>query len=89
MGMIKKQAVSPTEVAGDNMGFQAPPFFPAPPAEQSIWDKKDRAQLVGGRSHDAASLVNTALVTGTPLAEVLMLYKEALVETLKLGDEVK
>lgn len=53
------------------------------------WAAKDRSQLVGGRSHDAAALVNTALVTGTDLDEVLKLYKKALEEVLTMAGEVK
>ena len=53
------------------------------------WAAKDRSQLVEGRSHDAAKLVDTALVTGTPLAKVLEMYKEALEGVLKVANEVK
>ena len=53
------------------------------------WAQKDRNQLIGGRSHDAVSLVNTALVTGTELSKVLEMYKEALDGVLKLADQVK
>jgi hypothetical protein len=53
------------------------------------WAAKDRSQLVGGRSHDAVSLVNTALVTGTPLEKVLQMYKEALDVVLAIAGEVK
>jgi hypothetical protein len=64
-----------------------PPFKPL--NQVTDWAAKDRSQLVGGRSHDAAELVNTALVTGTPLEEVLKLYKEALQAILKMSEEVK
>lgn len=53
------------------------------------WAAKDRSQLVGGRSHDAVALVNVALITGTLLADVLKLYKEALEAVLEISNEVK
>lgn len=53
------------------------------------WAAKDRSQLVGGRSHDAAQLVQIALSSCTELSEVLRLYKEALQGILKIADEVK
>lgn len=59
------------------------------PVEQSVWDKKDRSQLVGGRSHDSVELVKASLANATPMPKVLELYKEALIGILKISDEIK
>lgn len=81
------------EVLGN--GAAAKPAVKAPKAEApkavvpTDWAAKDRSQLVGGRSHDAAALVNASLVTGTPLADVVKLYREALELVLKMAEEVK
>lgn len=56
---------------------------------QSVWDKKDRSKLVGGRSHDAVELVKAALMTQTPIDDVLKIYKDTLSKILKIADEVK
>lgn len=53
------------------------------------WDKKDRAQMYGGRSHDAAELVKASLANATPMSKVLELYKEAFVGILKIAEDVK
>lgn len=53
------------------------------------WAAKDRSQLVGGRSHDAAELAKVSIQTGTPMKQVLAAYAEALEGILKLAEEVK
>lgn len=58
-------------------------------SEKVDWAAKDRSQLVGGRSHDAAVLTEVAITTATPLEDVLKLYKEALEGILKIATEVK
>lgn len=67
----------------------APKVAKTAESKQTDWPAKDRSQLVGGRSHDAVELVNTSLVTATPLPEVLKLYREALEGVLKVAEEVK
>jgi hypothetical protein len=58
------------------------------------WSAKDRSQLIGGLSHDAAELV-AAIFPILPMhpAEavdsVLSIYKEVLVGLLKIRDEVR
>jgi hypothetical protein len=53
------------------------------------WDSKNRAQLIGGRSHDAAQLVHAAITGGLPIETALEMYKQALIEVLKLSDEIR
>lgn len=57
--------------------------------EKTDWAAKDRSQLVGGRSHDAAQLVVAALGAGVSIEETLKMHREALVGLLKMADEVK
>lgn len=52
------------------------------------WKDKDRSQLIGGLSHDAATLV-AALIEVTDVKDVLAKYKEVLEGLLKIRDEVK
>lgn len=85
MAVIKKETIL------DGKHSEVPASF-SPPVNKLVvtdWAAKDRSQLVGGRSHDAASLVDTALVTGTPLQQVLDMYKLALQGVLKMAEEVK
>lgn len=66
------------------------PAKPAPSTPEKVdWAAKDRSQLVGGRSHDAAELVKVSLTTAVPLPKVLALYKEALQGVLAIANEVK
>ena len=74
---FKKKAKEKTEDAGKNV------------VPQSVWDKKDRSMLVGGRSHDTVELVKVALMTQTDINEVINTYKEALVKVLEIAEEVK
>lgn len=69
--------------------FKKREFTKAADAKPVDWDKKDRSQLVGGRSHDAVVLVQVSLQSCTPMPKVLELYKEALEGILKLADEIK
>ncbi len=51
------------------------------------WSAKDRSQLIGGLSHDAAAIVaNMGLGT---VEEALVEYKAALEGMLKIRDEIK
>jgi hypothetical protein len=69
--------------------FKKREFTKAVDAKPVDWDKKDRSQLVGGRSHDAVELVAASLQSCTPMPKVLELYKEALEGILKLAEEIK
>ena len=53
------------------------------------WGAKDRSQLVGGRSHDAAQLVLAALTASVPISQALEMYKEALDGILKIAEGTK
>lgn len=53
------------------------------------WAVKDRSQLIGGRSHDAAQLVHASLVTGTPIEQVIETYKATLIALVNMASEVK
>ena len=53
------------------------------------WSAKDRAQMIGGRSHDAAQLTLAAVTVGISAEDVLKLYKAVLEGVLKLAEEVK
>lgn len=55
------------------------------------WSAKDRSQLIGGLSHDAAALVASALAVGVDVdvEKVLSAYKSVLVGLIKIRDEVK
>lgn len=68
-------------------------FFPIDKETMSKaeWSAKDRSQLIGGLSHDAATLT-AALMTMQPAeraSDVLPIYKEFLEGMLKIRDEVK
>ncbi len=53
------------------------------------WSAKDRSQLIGGLSHDAAQLVLAAITVGVDVSKALEMHKDALVGLLKLREEVK
>ncbi len=57
---------------------------------KSEWAAKDRSQLIGGLSHDAAAIV-AALVHTTSMTakEVLGVYKETLLGLLEIRDGLK
>lgn len=88
MGMAKPEVKLDKPLDGKHVDAPAIPVTAIKP-QVTDWNAKDRSQLVGGRSHDAVSLVNTALVTGTPLAAVVKLYREALEAVLAISAEVK
>lgn len=52
------------------------------------WSAKDRSQLIGGLSHDAAA-ITAALVACTSVEDPLKLYKSLLEGMLKIREEVK
>lgn len=53
------------------------------------WAAKDRSQLVGGLSHDAATLVAAAVTSGVPVEQVIEKFKVVLAGLIKARDEVK
>jgi hypothetical protein len=53
------------------------------------WAQKDRNQMIGGRSHDAAELVKASVNSGRPMNEILALYQEALEGIIRIADTVK
>ncbi len=55
---------------------------------KSEWQAKDRSQLIGGLSHDAAA-ITASLVACTAVDDPLKLYKSLLEGMLKIRDEVK
>ncbi len=61
------------------------------PMTKAEWSAKDRSQLIGGLSHDAAELV-AAMLPMQPaesISSVLDIYKEVLLGLLKIRDEVR
>ena len=55
------------------------------------WSAKDRSQLIGGLSHDAATIVAAAMTLQpfNSTDEVLLFYKRVLEGLLRIRDEVK
>ncbi len=53
------------------------------------WNAKDRSMMVGGLSHDSASLVNTALAYNVDIKTVLTMYEGALSALLTIRENVK
>lgn len=69
--------------------FKKREFIPKAAAPAVDWLKKDRSQLVGGRSHDAVVLVQASVSSCTPMPKLLELYKEAMQGILKLAEELQ
>lgn len=62
----------------------------AKPAEvKTDWATKDRSQLIGGLSHDAAELAAAAVAYNVPISSIVDQYRLALVALIKIRDEVK
>lgn len=55
---------------------------------KSEWQAKDRSQLIGGLSHDAAA-ITAALVNVTQVLKPLDLYKELLTGMIAIREELK
>ena len=55
------------------------------------WSAKDRSQLIGGLSHDAATLTASIIATMGELktADILVIYKDFLEGMLSIRNEVK
>jgi len=53
------------------------------------WSAKDRSQLIGGLSHDAATLVAASVTANVPLEQVLEQFGTALTALLKVRETVK
>lgn len=53
------------------------------------WKQKDRSQLLGGLSHDAAELAAVSINVGIPIKEVLEVYREALNGLIEIRNTVK
>lgn len=56
---------------------------------KSEWQAKDRSQLIGGLSHDAAELAAAAVAYNVPISSVVDQYKLALGLLIKIREEVK
>lgn len=56
---------------------------------QTDWVAKDRSQLIGGLSHDAAELAAAAVAYNVPISSVVDQYKLALVALIKIREEVR
>jgi hypothetical protein len=72
----------------------AQPLTKAPATEtmsKAEWSAKDRSQLIGGLSHDAATLAASIVPMSpyTTVEEVLAKYKFFLEGMLKIRDEVR
>lgn len=73
--------------------------LPLPPARKidiksetmtkADWGAKDRSQLIGGLSHDAATLAAASATANVPLEQLLSDYTKALGEILRVRDIVK
>ena len=53
------------------------------------WSAKDRSQLIGGLSHDAATLVAASVTANVPLEDVLAQFGTALKALLEVRESVK
>lgn len=60
---------------------------PSASMSKEEWQAKDRSQLIGGLSHDAAAVVAT--LGFTTVSDTLEAYKEALQGMLKIREELK
>jgi hypothetical protein len=72
----------------------AKPLAKAPASEtmsKAEWSAKDRSQLIGGLSHDAAAITAAMFgyMSGVDVPEALKTYKELLEGMLKIRDEVR
>lgn len=69
--------------------FNKKSYTPKSDMSKADWAAKDRSQLIGGRSHDAAQLVTAALLSGTPIETVVATYKSTLEQIVAMAEEVK
>lgn len=53
------------------------------------WAAKDRSQLIGGLSHDAAELAAAAVAYNVPVSSLINQYKLALEALIKIREDVK
>jgi hypothetical protein len=67
-------------------------FVKADSMTKAEWSAKDRSQLIGGLSHDAATLVAAVLGFNNPdgtTEGMLEMYKQVLTGLIKIRDEIK
>ncbi len=65
------------------------PVVKAEVMSKADWNAKDRSMMVGGLSHDAAVLVQTAHMSNSSIEDVLFDYKRTLQELINIREEVK
>lgn len=53
------------------------------------WAAKDRSQMIGGRSHDAAMLAAAAATANVGIEKILSDYKIALKAIVSMSEEIK
>jgi len=53
------------------------------------WQAKDRSQLIGGLSHDAAAMVQAHVQSMKPMDDLLSLYEQALGGLLVIRERIK
>jgi|ERR1051326_349286 hypothetical protein len=82
---VEKSAEKTVEKAVEKKSFKAKDDTSMSKAE---WQAKDRSQLIGGLSHDAAAITAALVAVDTTLVP-LDVYKELLEGMLKIRAEVK
>lgn len=87
-------AITVTKVDTERAKKFTPKFTKAAAVDNTMskaeWSAKDRSQLIGGLSHDAAAITAAMIATSVMgQAEAVLAYKQILVQMLSIREEVK
>lgn len=94
--VVPQPPVITPPVAVTPKAIETKPFAATPKIEvkaevmsKSDWASKDRSMMIGGLSHDAATLAAASAMANAPLEQLLSDYTQALGEILRLREIIK